>query len=72
MFAEVGGGMFPENGFNAAHAAEAPFVVDESVDKFALRGTGGAVLLVILGGEFGEIYGGFVEHDLLFGVDAVL
>ena len=30
------------------------------------------MLLAILLVEFGEIFGVFVEHDLLFGVDAVL
>jgi hypothetical protein len=30
------------------------------------------MLLVIFGGEFGEIFFGFVEHDLVFGIDAVL
>jgi len=72
MLTEVGiGGMFPENGLDAAHAAEAPFVVNEGVDELALGGTGGGVLLVILGGEFGEIFFGFVEHNLLLGMDAV-
>jgi hypothetical protein len=32
---------------------------------------GGVVLVVELGGEFGEGFRGFVEHDLGFGVDAV-
>jgi hypothetical protein len=66
------GGVFPKNGFDAAHAAEAPLVVDEGVDEEALLGIGGAVLLVVFGGEFGEIFGGFVEHDLVNGADAVL
>jgi hypothetical protein len=29
-------------------------------------------VLVVFGGELGEIFGGFVEHDLLSGIDAVL
>jgi hypothetical protein len=66
------GGVFPENGFDAAHAAEAPFVVNEGIDEEALVGIGGAVVLVEFGGEIGEILGGFVEHDLLLGIDAVL
>jgi hypothetical protein len=66
------GGMFPENGFDVAHAAEAPFVVNESVDEEALVGIGGAVMLVVFGREPGEIFGGFVEHDLVLGIDAVL
>jgi hypothetical protein len=37
-----------------------------------LFGIGGGVLLVVFGGEFGEIVGGFVEHDLVNGADAVL
>ncbi len=65
-------GVLPEFGFDAAYAAEAPFVCDERVDEEALLGVGGAVLLVVLGGELGEIAGGFVEHDLVNGEDAVL
>ena len=38
------GGLFPENGFDAAHAAEAPFVVNESIDKEALLGISGVVM----------------------------
>ena len=73
VLGEVGvGGVLPENGFDAAHAAETPFVVNERIDEFTLGGIGRSVVLVILGGEFGEIFGVFVEHDLLFGVDAVL
>jgi len=60
--------MLPEDGFDAAHAAETPFVMDESVDELALSGIGRLMLLMILGGELGEILGGFVEHDLLPGV----
>ena len=65
-------GVFPEDGFDAAHAAEAPFVVNEGIDEEALVGIGGAVVLVVFGGESGEIAGGFVEHDLMNGDDAVL
>jgi hypothetical protein len=70
MLGEEGiGGVLPENGFDAAHAVEAPFVVNEGIDEEALVGIGGAVVFVIFGGELGEIFGGFVEHDLVFGVD---
>ncbi|MGA3238232.1 MAG: hypothetical protein ABSG03_18220 [Bryobacteraceae bacterium] len=65
-------GVVPEIGFDAACAAEAPFVVDERVDQEALIGVGGAVVFVVFGGELGEILGFFVEHDLVDGVDAVL
>ena len=71
MLGEVGvGSVFPENGFDAAHAAEAPFVVNEGIDEEALVGIGGVVVFVVFGGELGEIVGGFIEHDLVFGVDA--
>jgi hypothetical protein len=66
----VGGGV-PELGFGAAHAAEAPLAVDEGIDEETLIGIGGAVVLVVFGGELGETFGGFVEHDLMRGVDAV-
>jgi hypothetical protein len=65
------GGVLPELGFDAAHAAEAPFVVHERIDEETLVGIGGAVVLVVFGGERGEIFGGFVEHDLGCGDDAV-
>jgi len=65
-------GSLPELGFDSARAAEAPFVMDESVDEEALLGIGGTVQLMILGGELGEIFGFFIEHDLVDGVDAVL
>ena len=67
----VAGGL-PERGFDAANAADTPFVVHESVDEEALIGIGGVVMFVVFGGELGEILGGFVEHDLVNGVDAVL
>ena len=66
----VGG--LPELGFDAAHAAEAPFVVNEIVDEEALLGVGGCVQLVVFVSEFGEIFGFFVEHDLVNGEDGVL
>ena len=66
----VGG--LPELGFDAARAAEAPFVVHERVDEEALIGIGGTVMFVVFGCELGEIFGFFVEHDLVNGVDAVL
>jgi hypothetical protein len=62
----------PEFGFHAAEAAEAPFIVYKGVDEEALGGIGRAVLFVKFNGKFGEIFGGFVEHDLALGVDAVL
>jgi hypothetical protein len=55
-------GAIPEVGLDAAHAAEAPFVVDERVDQEALLGIGGAVLLVVFVGELSEILGFFVEQ----------
>jgi hypothetical protein len=55
-------GALPELGFDAAQAA-ALFVVNQRVDQEALLGIGGAVQLVILGGEPREILGFFVEHD---------
>ena len=66
------GGVLPELGFDAAQAAKAPFVVDERVDEEALVGVGGVVVFVVFGGEIGEIFGFFVEHDLGCGEDAVL
>jgi hypothetical protein len=65
-------GVVPEVGFDASRAAEAPFVVDERVDQEALIGIGGAVVFVVFGGELGEVFGFFVERDLVDGVDAVL
>jgi hypothetical protein len=73
MLGEVRVGcVFPEDGFDAAHAAKAPFVVHKRIDEEALVGIGGAVMFVVFGGELGEIAGGFVEHDLGYGEDAVL
>ncbi len=66
------GGVFPEDGFDTAHAAEAPFVCNERIDEEALVGIGGAVVFVVFGCQFGEIFDGFVEHDLMNGDDAVL
>jgi len=66
------GGVVPEVGFDVAQTAQTPFVVDERVDEETLSGIDGTVLIVEFGGEFGEVLGGFVEHDLGFGVDAVL
>src|SRR6202041_3035246 len=68
---ELAGGA-PEFGFDAAQAAEAPFVVDHGIDEETLIGVGGAVEFVVFGGEFGEVFGGFAEHDLMLGMDAVL
>ena len=62
----------PEVGFDAAQAAETPFVVDHGVDQETLVGVGGAVEFVVFGGEFSEIFGRFGEHDLLLSMDAVL
>ncbi len=45
----VAGGL-PKLGFDAAAAAEAPFVVDESIDEEALLGIGGTVQLMVFGG----------------------
>jgi hypothetical protein len=49
----------PQLGFDAAQAAEAPFVADEGVDEEALFGVGGAVMFVIFSGELDEIFGFF-------------
>jgi hypothetical protein len=46
--------------------------VNKRIDEEALGGIGGAVVFVVFGGEIGEIFGGFVEHDLLLSIDAVL
>jgi hypothetical protein len=72
VYEEGVGGVFPELGFDAAQAAEAPFVVYKRIDEETLAGIGGAVMFVIFGCEIGEIFGGFVEHDLGSGEDAVL
>jgi len=66
------GGVVPQFGFDAPQAAQAPLVMDEGIDEEPLDGVGRAVLLVVLGGKLGEIAGGFVEHDLMRRVDAVL
>ena len=66
----VGGA--PKIGLDATQTAEAPFVVDEGIDEEALVGVGRGVEFVVFGGKLGEIFGGFGEHDLLLGVDAVL
>ena len=50
-------GAIPEVGFDAAHAAEAPFVVNQSVDEEALAGIGRVVMLMVFGGELGEVFG---------------
>jgi hypothetical protein len=39
---------------------------------FRSVGLAGAVLLVVVRGEAGETFGGFVEHDLRKGEDGVL
>ena len=52
----------PKFGFDTAQAAEAPFVVDESVDEGALVGVGWAVVLMVFGGQLGEIVGGIGEE----------
>jgi hypothetical protein len=65
-------GAIPEVRLDATHAAEAPFVVNESVDEEALVWIGGVVVVVVFGGELGEILGFLVEHDLVNGIDAVL
>jgi hypothetical protein len=71
LYEKVVGGP-PKIGFDAAQAAEAPFVVDQGIDEETLVDVGRAVEFVVLGGEFGEIFGGFAEHYLLFGIYAVL
>jgi len=71
LYEKVVGGP-PKIGFDAAQAAEAPFVVDEGIDEESFVDVGWAVEFVVFSGEFGEIFGRFAEHDLLFGIDAVL
>jgi hypothetical protein len=60
----------PKIGFDAAQAAEAPFVVDESIHEDTFVDVGRAVEFAVFGGKCGEIFGGFAEHDLLLGIDA--
>ena len=72
LYQEGSVGSAPEVGFDAAHAAEAPFIVYKGVDEEALVGIGWVVMFVVLGGKLGEIFGFFVEHDLVNGEDAVL
>jgi hypothetical protein len=48
-YEEVAGAL-PEAGFDAAHAAEAPFGVDQGIDQEDLIGIGGAVMFVVFGG----------------------
>jgi hypothetical protein len=45
---------------------------NKGIDEEALFGVGRGVEFVAFGGEFGEIFGGFAEYDLLCGTDAVL
>ena len=66
------GGVVPKRGFGAAQAAVAPFDVTERIDERSLGRVGGEILLVALGGEMGEILGGFVENDRGLGIDAEL
>jgi len=72
FFQEDVAGALPELGFDATEAAEAPLVGNERVNEEALAGVGGVMVLVVFGGELGEIFGFFVEHDLGGGEDAVL
>ncbi len=46
--------------------------MNQRVDEEALIGVGGGVVFVVFGSELGEIFGLFVEHDLVNSVDAVL
>ena len=68
---EIVGGA-PEVGFDAAQTADTPLAADHGVDEETLIGVSRAVKFVKFGGKFSEILGGFGEHDLLFGVNAVL
>ena len=72
LFQEDVAGALPQLGFDPAQTAETPFVANERVDEEALAGVGGAVMFVVFGGELGEIFGPFVEHDLGGCEDAVL
>jgi len=62
----------PQAGLGAAHAAEAPFVMNQSIDQVALGGIAGAVLAVKFAGEFFEIGGLLSEHSLVLSIHAVL
>src|ERR1700684_136611 len=68
----AGGVVLPERGFGVQEAAWAPFAVAERIDERLLGRVGRVILLLELGGEIGEILGGFVEDDRGFGVDAEL
>jgi hypothetical protein len=43
--------VLPQFGFDAAHAAEAPFTCNERIDEETLAGVGRAVMLVVSGGS---------------------
>jgi hypothetical protein len=65
-------GNMPELGGGDAVAAKVPLGEDEDIDRGALGGSGGGEALVVLGGEFGERFGGLRGKTLGLGVDAAL
>jgi len=65
-------GLIPEVGLDGAEAAQEPFAIDEDVDEGALGGSPGAVLVKVLVAEGFQVFGGFAEDDLGFGIDAGL
>jgi len=72
LFKELVADLFPNFGFGAAHAAEAPFVLNEGFDEGVFGGIGREVLLVVFGGEVGKAFGGFLERNQGMGADAGL
>ena len=66
----IRGTKFPETGFDEAETAEEPFGIDHGIEEQAFGGSGGAVVVVILGAEGLEVGGFFVADDVGLGVDA--
>jgi hypothetical protein len=59
-------------GLDAGHAAHGPEVLHKHFDQGGFGGSGGLVLLEVIGGELFESGGVFAHDDLGLGVDAVL
>ena len=68
LFVDVG--FLPELGFDFAEAAEEPFGIDEDIELGALGGGGGAVAVVIFGGEGFELGDGFAGDGVGAGIDS--
>jgi hypothetical protein len=60
----------PNAGLDLAKTPEQPGVGDEEVDEVALFGRGGAVVVVVLGGELGKGMSIFTAKHFGFGIDA--